>query len=288
VGHKSEEQSAAAIADALTSGHLPIGSDPFAGPPGGYPVVQVVPAADVDPAEIPKQLLDLNTAVNRSYDLSLTRAGDLDIPVVGSAGGSTSRRVVVLERTAFKSITGASGAEYQFGYAIRLCVTVDKWDVNAKLTLPFLAASAQIGQVQASWTMQVLGLAGPAIDGALAPPTELNVETFVIAKQSLTALIAAVNDPTTRFAAARLAVITEADARERALRIAAAETFGLARLARRAPLADTLRRFDGLDAELVAAIEDVYEQLGAGDGERPADAVALRARGLLGRVDADV
>ncbi len=120
---------------------------------------------------------DLSTQVLRVYDLSVTAAGQLNIPVVGSISGGTSRRVIVLERTAYKEIE-KENTKYQYGYAIRLAITVNKLTAETKLTLPFLTASAELGQIEAKWILQVVGLAGPKIDSAILPPKELNLETF--------------------------------------------------------------------------------------------------------------
>src|SRR5690606_32447370 len=132
--------------------------------------------------EKPTSLDQLPQSYNRVYDLSVASANELSIPVVGSVSGGINRRVVVLERVAFKEIARPS-AVHHWGYAIRLAVTVSKIDARLKLALPVLAASAQLGQIEASWILQVRGLSGPQIDKVDIPMSELNVETFVLAKQ---------------------------------------------------------------------------------------------------------
>jgi hypothetical protein len=152
-----------------------------------------------DPGEIPQTTDDLEELVSYTYDLTVRRAGEFNIPVVGSVSGGFDRRVVVYEWTRYKEVDGAQEIKCRYGYAIRFCLTVSKWDVQAKLSLPFLSAQAELGNLQASWLMQVRGLVGPKIDAAVLPPQELKVETFVIARQSLEAVIAAIADPSTRF-----------------------------------------------------------------------------------------
>lgn len=243
---------------------------------------------DVDPGEKPTTLAELTAAITRSYDLSTTRAGELNIPVVGSMGGSYSRRVVVLERSAYKVAVGHSGAQYHFGYALRLCLTVNKWDVNLKASLPFLAASAQMGQIEASWMLQVLGLSGPKMAAAIAPPGELNVETFVIAKQSLTALIDAINDASTSFSAFQLAKIEPVDKQTDDFRRSVARTFALSRISKRGTLSETLERLRSGDAIINDSIRDTYEAIApGGPGDRPTDEAMRKSRELLGGVLAD-
>jgi hypothetical protein len=282
--------SAEEIVDRLMAATARPGDDPFRGRPVAAVVgkAAALPAAD-DPANLPQTLADLASAESRSYDLSVTRAAELNIPVVGSVGGGWERRVVVLERVAYRRLAGGGGDELLYGYAIRLCVTVNKWDGAMKASLPFLAASAQFGQIQASWTLQVLGLSGPAIDKAQLPPSDLDVETFVLAKQSLTALIAAVHDPTTRFAAQCVATVKAADRVETELRQGVARTYALGRIERRVSVDDAIRRMSSADPLVNGAIDDVYTLLGCNTpGARPDDAAAARARTLLGGVRADV
>jgi len=253
---------------------------PLAAPPSSQ---------DIDPEQIPKTLADLNQAVVRSYDLTATKAGDLNIPIFGSIGGNQSRRVVVLERAQYKSVVGKSGTEYELGYAIRLCLTLNKWDVTTKTSLPFLAASAQMGQIEAGWILQVLGLTGARLAEVAAPPTELNVETFVIAKQSLTALINAVNDPSTQFVAYPITAKRSSDQQDQDYRRAAAVAFALSRIARRSTLQDTLNRIRSQDADIDSAIQDVYDVVAnGGPGDKPSDQAVRKSLDLLGGIEADV
>jgi len=145
------------------------------------------------------KLSDLQEQLNRSYDLTVSAALDLQIPVAGSGSGGFNRRVIVLERAAFNKVepNDEKDSEKHYGYAIRLCVTVNRWQANSKVSLPFLAASAQLGTIDAQWSLQVIGLKGKAIDHAILPPTELSVETFFLAKQSLEKLVQAINDSST-------------------------------------------------------------------------------------------
>ena len=288
------------IVEQLTGPHPPHTAAPFAATTDVVPtvIIGVAGAAarssgmhvtDVDPTEVPKTLDELNAAVTRSYDLSVTRAGELNIPVLGSVGGGYNRRVVVLERAAYKTVTGHSGAEYHLGYAIRLCLTVNKWEANMKVSLPFLAASAQMGQVEAGWMLQVLGLTGTKLAQVAAPPSELNVETFVTAKQSLVALIEAVNDSTTTFTAYQIAKLESAENRDEDLRRGVAKAYALSRIARRSTLQDALNRIGSGDATINDSIRDTYEQLAPGGAaDKPSEEAARKSRDLLGRVEADV
>jgi hypothetical protein len=159
---------------------------------------------------VPTRLEELNMSQSHVYDLSVTAAQELSIPVIGTVSGGQSRRVVVLEAKRWKDVEESSST-IQYGYAIRLAITTNKLDVNMKLNLAYLAASAQVGLIEASWTMYCIGLSGKPVDSALIPPKELTVETFVLAKQSLEQLLNAVWDPATTFSAVKIAETMNAD-----------------------------------------------------------------------------
>ena len=245
--------------------------------------------AELDPDEIPTSLDELSNIETRAYDLSLTRAGELNIPAIGSVAGGYQRRVVVLERVAYKELQDQQGVKYQYGYAIRLCITINKWNATSRISVPFLAASAELGQIQAKWVMQVRGLAGDKIDKAILPPTELSVENFVLAKQSLSELIGAVRDPSTVFTAALIATVHPIDSIEREYRIAAAKSYALSRIAERQSLADARERLKSDRADVNDAIAQVYEEFaGMTDPTaRPPQEVQRRARELLDGIRAD-
>ena len=234
-----------------------------------------------DGAEVPTALNQLNRAQNRSYDLSVTAAGDIGIPVAGTFSSGGSQRVVVLERAAFRQIDFPNnmGSE-QWGYAIRFCVTVSRFDASLKFTLPFLAASAQVGRIEAQWMLQVVGLAGPKIDAESLPPTDLNVETFVLAKQSLEGLINAVRDDSTQFSAARLATITPEQVRLAKYQKAIGTTVALDGISDNTDMAKLLARVS--NARVADAIRDTYQEVTGG-----AQITQLHRRmasDLLGRV----
>ena len=236
-------------------------------------------------SEIPQTIDDLPIQVSRTYDLSVTAAGELNIPVIGSVSGGLNRRVVVLERTAYKEIV-ENGITHQFGYAIRLVVTVNKVTAEAKLNLPFLAASAELGQIEAKWMLQVLGLSGEKIDSALLPPKELNLETFVLANQSLDSLIKAVRDPGTKFKAQLIGIVKPAEVVEREFLTAIGKVYALGRLERGKKRGDALADLGSIRDEMRDAIIDTYKDFAGitNDVEAPSSQVRTRAAGLLGPV----
>lgn len=241
-------------------------------------------------AGIPQSLDDLTNIEVQSYDLSVTAAASLSIPVIGTVGGGLNRRVVVLEQAAFAEIADGE-VKLRYGYAVRFCVTVSRWDANLKLSLPFLAASAEVGSVAAQWRLQILGLTGRKIDEALVPPTELNVEKFILAKQSQEKIIGAIRDSTTSFTPQLLLRIEPLQQKVRNLRIGASQTYALSSLERGRSLVEALRRLNADpagDTLRTDTIRDLYRTFGADDDNaKPSDSLRRQAREVLEGMQAD-
>lgn len=236
-------------------------------------------------ADIPQKPSDCPISYAENYNLSVTQAGKLKIPVVGSISGGYNRRVVVFERAAYKPIIDADLGELRYGYSIRLAITVSEWKVNGKINLPFLAASAELGQIEAAWRLQVVGLAGPLIDEYIPEPSELDVETFFIAKQSLKNLVTAINDPNTTFTAQLLAIYRPEDSQDHSYRLAAAQSYALGGLERRWTLQEALDRLNSNVVEVNDMIRDTYIAFDVPEfNAKPSKEVSSKARNLLGRV----
>lgn len=132
------------------------------------------------------------------YDLSTSQARSAQIPVLGSGGDEKKKRVIVQEWASYALFE--QGAERLYvGYAIRLSVTINERKSDIKIGLPFLAAGAQLGRIEAQWVIEVIGLQGPKIREAIQPPAEFNVERYVDAMRSLGAIAIAASDPSTVF-----------------------------------------------------------------------------------------
>lgn len=251
--------------------------------PLGHGAFDLLFQSSAPPGGIPQTLQELDGLVSTIYDLTATRAAELKIPIAGSVGGGMSRRVVISEYAQTKLITGDGGLELRYGYAIRFCLTVNKWDVDAKLSLPFLSAQAQLGQIEAGWTMQVVGLNGPKIRAAVLPPKPLSVETFVIAQQSLERIIEAVNDPTTQFVPGVVVSTYDPNASPIVLRSAVVQAFALYRLYKGKSINQAVADLGSTSAPDRDAIVDVYARLGmSGPNDIPPASARSAAQQPLG------
>lgn len=242
-----------------------------------------------NPAEIPQTMNDLGELLSFTYDLTVTQAGQLNIPVVGSIGGSNSRRVIIFEWTRYKALFGTNNVECRYGYVIRFCLTVNKWDAQGKLNLPFLSAQAELGNIQASWLMQVRGLVGPKLDAVILPPQDLKVETFIIAKQSLEAAIKAISDPSTRFIPGIVVGRVDPNSKESLYRLSAVRAFALSSIKRGRTGADAQGRLGSIDQADIDAMTETYTFCEVENPlEKPNNAARDKAGRLLNGISADV
>ncbi|MBO9714417.1 hypothetical protein [Sphingomonas sp.] len=283
----SRDQAEQLLADPWTAASnwdvLPVGeSVPARAIKALAPGLEVALAADTPtPAPAPT-LAELGELSSSSYDLSVNQAGQLGIPVIGSVSGGASRRVVVLEWSRFKEFPEADGGIARYGFTVRFCLTVNKWNADLKVSLPFLSAQAELGNIQATWKMEVRGLAGPKINAAVILPQPLSVETFVIARQSLETIVAAINDPTTSYIPGLMISRTPPDTGEQKLRKSAVEAYALYAIYKGRP---ELRAESDLPSKQPGdedILRGVYEQLGVETtGETPAQSIRETAKRIL-------
>jgi hypothetical protein len=231
---------------------------------------------------LPVTIDDLIVQETRNFDLSISAALEANIPVAGGLSGGYNQRVVVLERAAYKPIA-VNEVKEQYGYAIRMAITVTKRTGSMKLTLPFLAASAELGEIEARWILKVHGLAGPKIDEVSLPPTELNVETFVLAKQSLEKLIGAVRDSSTKFSAQLIGVEKPRALVEGDFTKSVAKAYALGRIERGRSIKRAIEDVEPATEEFKDLVSDAYQDFAGinNPDETPAGEVVRKARSIL-------
>lgn len=224
--------------------------------------------------------------VTRAYDLSVTAALDANIPVVGSGSIGALRRVIVLERVGYDERALPDGGTEHVGFAIRLCVTVNKLDANVKLSLPFITASAQLGTTEAVWTLQIVGLSGPKIAAVEIIPTELNVETFVLAKQSLQKLVEALSDAQTRVVPKVIARLGAPGTVEAKYLPIVAQAAAVASIARRWSVQEAANRYSWDLTSIPSSFAATYQDLAriSSISERPGNEAVAAAARVLGNI----
>ena len=262
-------------------------SDLSSVPHGFVPFGEKLDVTGIDPGEIPQTTDELGELMVLAYDLTVKAAVDLNIPVIGTVGGGYNRRVVVYEWTRYKAVSDEDDVDHWYGYTIRFCLTVSEWNVDVGVSLPFLAAQAEMGQIQACWLMQVRGLTG-AIDDVVLPPQDLDVETYVLAKQSLEAVIGAIKDPDTKFVPGVLLAKVDPATTETEYWYSAVRAFALHQISVGRTMAIARSRLRTTDPMAIDIVTSVYNYFEIKDPNAPIPSGdSAVARQLLGGIRAD-
>jgi len=237
--------------------------------------------AGIDDADVPQSLQDLPVTSTTSDHLTIQRAGELKIPIAGGVGGGWNRRVVVHQWSSSQPLTDDNGVTHHFGWAVRFAVTVSQIDATGDISLPFLTAKAQLNQIQAAWSFQVLGVSGPELLAIQVPPKELNIETFVEAQQSLEKVPDAVTATTTTFHPGVIVAADEPPTTEDEIWLAAVGSYAVTQISKRRTLLQAQEVFlEDRDAANVVAT--MYEWAGVeGSSTRPTKEQRNRARVTL-------
>ena len=131
----------------------------------------------------------------RAEDLDVwnKRLWDFDGQVAGALGFAIStirfsgrQRVLISEFSRSKEV-GPPGKSVRYGVAVRLLVQVTQTELNANLSLPIVAAQAQMGLTSASSSLSVHGYVGN-LSGKILPDQDFNVESYVALMHSVAEL----------------------------------------------------------------------------------------------------
>jgi hypothetical protein len=259
------------------------------GSPRFTPLGRDIKVTGVDVSKIPGTIEDLGELVAYTYDLSVTRAGELNIPVVGDISGGFDRRVVILEWTRYKELIDQEQIKYRYGYVIRFCLTVNQWKLQSQIRLPILAAKAELGEIKASWLMQIRGLKGKIIDEAILLPQELNVSTFVLAKQSLEKAIEAVHDPSTKFEPGILLATIDPTTPDTEYWLGAVKAYALSYIKRGKTQLEAIAKLGTPEPDVIDTIAETYIYLGVTDpASKPSDMAQKNAGKILRDFKVDV
>lgn len=138
------------------------------------PNVIPVPAGCAHPpttsAELTKLSQDI-TFLSRSAAVSLGLT-------VANLTTSGEQRVWVSEQTRHADCAGAGGAQFRYGTSVRLIVHFSVVQASSKLTLPVIAAEAQLGNVEARVSLSIVGFKGNLPSETQIPWQPFNVETY--------------------------------------------------------------------------------------------------------------
>lgn len=111
-----------------------------------------------------------------------TTTADVEASILArlfSTNAHVSSYGIVQEAKRFCILTSDTGRRVEFGTAVRLSVAVLATKFEAALTLPNVAAKAQLSNLRARIALSVDGYVGP-LGGILPAPDNLNVENLAV------------------------------------------------------------------------------------------------------------
>jgi hypothetical protein len=225
---------------------------------------------------------DLDTWHWQQYLLTWDLASKLGF-AIGGVEGDFQSRVLVAEWSRSKTVKQAA-LEVRFGVTARLVVNVRSIDAEANLSLPFVAAEAQMNRAEAHANMTIEGYVGRKAGSLFPAFSTFDVESYVKLMEAMTSAKDVIGRDEANIRPVRLWCWgeTTAPAGADATIAAVATAWALTRIARGNSLAETLDGYvESGDAIARTAIERVYASLDAGAGEGPAPDACDQARRLL-------
>lgn len=135
-------------------------------------------AAEMGPSTVPAAPPTADLLANwedENYVLTVDAAADLGF-AVGSISGSYQQEVLIHGSARWGDVHDGAGNTYRFGVALRALVIVSAANIDGALTLPVIAAKAQLGLVTATGELLVRGYKGDP--GSLPDLSTFDVDGF--------------------------------------------------------------------------------------------------------------
>jgi len=179
----------------------------------------------------PTGLRDLPNTDTFTSVMSVDLAAAVGIPLYGSVDAKFSRRIYIQEFLRFVD-DESSTPKKRYAVGVRWVVNVKILNASVKISsLPFISASAQVGDVEASARFQIIGLNSAKINQAIPVPADLNVETYVVMQDAFKKIKDLVDDAGTIVTPQVVAIWTEvADHSPQAYETALATCWALSKI----------------------------------------------------------
>jgi hypothetical protein len=241
-----------------------------------------VPAQPTGDDLEPPAAAELDTWHWQQYLLTWELAGKLGF-AIGGVEGDFQSRVLVAEWSRSKTVRAAE-LEVRFGVTARLVVNVRSIGAEANLSLPFVAAEAQMNRAEAHANMTIEGYVGSRAGDLFPAFSTFDVESYVKLMEAMTSAKDKIGRDVDNIRPVRLWCWgeTTAPAGADATIAGVATAWALTRIAKGNPLAETLAGYaESGDAIARTAIERAYTSLHADGDEGPGPEAAEQARRLL-------
>ncbi len=219
---------------------------------------------------------DLESWQVRDDQLSYDAALKMSLPIA-SVDANFSRRVVLRDVCRYTERT-AGNVTTVWGVAVRLTVTVWSTKLEGRLTLPMVAAQAQLGIVNASADLRVLGFKNNEV-GKLLPKFEtLDVGSYGEYTKASDAIVTFISEHEADIVPVVLKTFEKPPPKKERLTVAMGSARAVHFIARRKPLRDAIAGTTSW-SEFGDAVQATYAELvpGATMETRPTDAQADEA-----------
>ncbi len=111
----------------------------------------------------------------------LSRSAALSLGInLGSLSATGEQRVWISEKSIYKDCAASDGSLIRMGASVRLLVHFSALKADVKLTLPLIAAEAQLGNTEARVSLSVLGYIGSIPKDYQIPWQPFNVESYAV------------------------------------------------------------------------------------------------------------
>jgi hypothetical protein len=211
--------------------------------------------------QYPKNIKDLTSENIFTSILSVDAAAELKIPF-GDASGKFSRRIFIMEYLKYVDME-KEGGKVRYGVGIRAVSNFKLLSGKAKTSsLPFIAASAELGFIEATLSFDVLGLQSQKITDAIPSPSRLDVETYTLIGKAFDKIKKLVWDNDTIVSPRILSVMGSSHFEDESLYDeSVAVCWALTRIKNREKLGDALKDIQDESEQFIETVRRVYSNI---------------------------
>lgn len=242
--------------------------------------ILVYEEADVTGSVAPDDLV-LSDWSSVDSQMSVTAAVKIGLPPAAVDMGLQSR--VVLREIRRSGEVDVAGVRELWGVAIRLSVVVQGVKIDSRLTLPIIAAHAQLGTLSAQATITVAGFDDDRILALLPNFAEMNTETYSAYTSATDAIKRHIAKHPENLTPKRLGIVLSPRNVDEDLRTAAVQASAVRSIADGYTLERFYQRNRDLDADGRSIAHDVWRELtdGQGTDDYPSLTATARAQAIL-------
>ncbi|WP_146076525.1 hypothetical protein [Rathayibacter sp. AY1A7] len=180
-----------------------------------------------------------------------------------------------------------NGTTERWGLAIRLAITVQSTESEASISLPIIAAKAQLGILSARASITILGFDDDAVLDLLPNFSEMNTETYGKYTSATDVIKKYISKHPLQVVPTKLATILPQTGTEEELTTAAVQTSVVYSVASGDSLEKYFRRNRSLDSDSKTIASQVWSSLTDGQAaeEYPSDLANARAQKIISQLE---